>query len=145
MTLVLFLIVLFLCAVVAFIRTRKVRAAVIMRGAPIKSKIVTCVTPSYLHDILISEGKKAGLSDHDIDIMRKIGCPESHWQQFRPNGTVKVNASGHIGIFQINSGSARAFKKQGINVYTERGNIQGAIIMYKASGTSPWRASYGKF
>lgn len=94
-------------------------------------------------EVLNGEAKNTfSLSENDIALLTRIGYPESGWQQFRSDGSVKVNPSGHVGIFQLSRKyhAAKALK-YGTTIDTVRGNVLVAVEIYKQQGTTPWLAS----
>ena len=77
-------------------------------------------------------------------IFRHIAFCESGGKQFNANGTVirgRVN-SADTGKYQINMKVwADDLKRLGINPYTENGNEQAALHVYKVQGLNAWAAS----
>jgi len=64
---------------------------------------------------------------------------ESNFKQFEKDGTVRTSSTNDIGIMQINKKTwgAEALKR-GIDIYTTKGNIEMARIVYKQQGIEAW-------
>ncbi len=80
----------------------------------------------------------------DIPLMAEIAKCESHFRQFEKDGSIfrgKVN-DRDVGALQINEyyHSKRA-QKLGIDIYTVKGNMEYARILYEESGSQPWVSS----
>ena len=77
-------------------------------------------------------------------ILEAIAFCESSSQQFDKDGLVlrgRVNPYD-AGMFQINTWyHGRRAKELGINLYTEAGNTEFALLLYEEQGTEPWNAS----
>lgn len=94
---------------------------------------------------------KTLLNDQQFIIMEAvIGC-ESGWSQYwepgnwakKPAGTVKISA-GNVGFGQINRGAhEKRFSKMGIDIYSEKGNLQATAILFKEQFINPWKPYSG--
>lgn len=81
---------------------------------------------------------ESGLSDRDFLIMREIFRCESEFEQYWPDGTVKVS-EGNIGIAQINYlAHHEEYEELGLDPYNEFDNLEYATILYKREGIIPW-------
>lgn len=77
-------------------------------------------------------------------VMHDISWCESKDRQFNDDGTVYrgVINSEDVGKYQINEHyHLLAAQKMGIDIYTEDGNEQYAMVLYNAHGTRDWNAS----
>jgi len=90
-------------------------------------------------EFLKAEIKRQGLTNRDEIILSEVIQAESNWNQFWPNGEVKVS-NGNIGLAQINHGAHEAeYTKLGLDPYNEFDNLRYAIILYKREGIRPWK------
>jgi len=79
-------------------------------------------------------------------IMEQIAWCESRNRQFDENGLVLRGRENpyDVGKYQINTWyHGRRAKELGINLYTEEGNEQFALLLYEEQGTKPWYWSRG--
>jgi len=77
-------------------------------------------------------------------VMQRIAQCESSSMQFK-NGTVVLNGNSNgtvdIGEWQINSSHTQEAKKLGYDIFTQEGNYNYAMYIYKTQGTGPWSSS----
>ena len=80
----------------------------------------------------------------DIPLMAEIAKCESHFRQFEKDGSIfrgKVN-DRDVGALQINEYyHAKRAQKLGIDIYTVKGNMEYARVLYEESGSQPWISS----
>lgn len=69
---------------------------------------------------------------------------ESGGEQFRPDGTVLVSPTHDRGVMQINDMWLPTAKKMGLNLDTEKDNIQFGIWLAQTHGLSQW-TTYRKY
>jgi hypothetical protein len=80
----------------------------------------------------------------DIPLMAEVAKCESRYRQFENDGSVfrgKIN-DRDVGALQINEYyHAERAKKLGYDLYTLKGNMQYARLLYKEQGAQPWVSS----
>lgn len=90
-------------------------------------------------EFLSAEIKRQGLSPCDLKILTEIIQCESGWEQFWPNGSVKIS-NGNIGLAQINYGAHyEEYEAMGLDVLNNPfHNIAYAVFLYAREGIRPW-------
>lgn len=92
---------------------------------------------------LTREVERQGLAPRDEEILAAIVLCESSWQQFWPDGSVKIS-NGNIGLAQINYGAHHAeYETLGMDPEEPFDNLSYAVILYKREGITPWAAWSG--
>lgn len=83
-------------------------------------------------------------NQRDVAILTAVIQCESGWEHYRPTGEVKVS-SGNVGFGQLNAPTWKAWlsKNYGLDIYKQRDNIDGTVIVYLLSGIAPWEPYSG--
>ena len=82
----------------------------------------------------------------DTPVMIRIASCESGLRQFNMDGTVLrgVINPKDIGVFQINTDyHLEEAERLGIDIFTTKGNLEYAYVLYINEGTKPWNWSAG--
>lgn len=99
--------------------------------------------PINLVDKVNTENIKQDIPDVPV-ILQKISWCESRDKQFNEDGTIHrgIINNSDVGKYQINEFYHLAnSRKLGIDIYTEQGNTEYALYLYKIQGTKPWNWS----
>jgi len=78
------------------------------------------------------------------EILKKISWCESRDRQFKADGSIHRGAVNpqDVGKYQINEYyHLEASRKLGMDIYTEKGNTDYALYLFKHQGTRPWNWS----
>ncbi len=107
----------------------------VLFGIPNRTHIIN--QPSSLEKVRIV----APVSSEVPELLQKIAWCESRNRQFKSDGTLYrgIVNSKDVGKYQINEFyHLEASQKLGMNIYTEKGNTEYALYLFKHQGSKPW-------
>jgi len=98
--------------------------------------------PRY-QQYLLKAVSEQELNENDFLILQAIACTESEGRHYKKGDLLRGRKNSKaIGLFQIDE---RVHKRKalhlGYDIYTPKGNIFYAVVLYKKEGIKPWRTN----